>query len=541
MMSAAHTINVVGAFDHQEDTTYFPTFYPTITSIPSPSPTVSTMPTSSAYPSSAQPTQKPVVPVTRQPRPESPEPTPSPEDSQDFPTPAPTSKGTERPNFVVQMIASPHTSSSGTMGTMTESILDSPYVESYQSNMVPNSGASNQVSQDSLGFLSFHNQVYGHTVDATESPMHYKEAFIGISSSTSSISELIVPVTGDATISPKRPDLNFGLNSMLALDGADAHEQFDILLKFDFSIVDETFKIKSATLKMFATQDCPFGGNYYSTTSINSNWEPPSISWNTAPKSLALLDSLGGVAADNWYSVDVMYLFNLRLSTYATIRVESTTIGRCMFASMENKSTNAPYIVIEMEKPQSQIIGMSSSLNDESVPVPMQQLLPMTSGEFAMVRASADSTIDAIRVNEKLGALPSLHISLSVSPRQVLESLIQFDLAEFQRHKPKSAMILLFPEMACHSAGRIAVTNMQKRWSEKEMNWANSPETEFVVGTFGSVKAGHWYGFNVLKALEWAHGKGLESITFRLLSDGDYLCQFSSIDSGRAPKLVASF
>ena len=364
MMSAAHTINVVGAFDHLEDATYVPTFYPTFTRMPSPSPTVSTMPTSSSNPSTAptvlstvEPTQPPVR-VTRQPRPETPEPTPSPEDSRDFPTPAPTFQGSEKPNFVVQMIASPLTSSSN-MGTMTESIQDSPYVESYGLNLVPNLETSNQVSQNSLGSLSFHNQIYGNTVEATESPMHYEEAFIGMSSSSSSISELIIPVTEDATISPKRPDLTFGLNSMLALDGADAHEQFDILLKFDFSVMDDTSKIKSATLKMFATQDCPYGGSYYSTTSINSNWESSSVTWNTAPKSLALLDSLGGVSGDHWYSVDVMSLFNLRLSSYATIRVESKTMGRCMFASMENKSTNAPYIVIKMEGPQSQIVGMS--------------------------------------------------------------------------------------------------------------------------------------------------------------------------------------
>jgi hypothetical protein len=346
-------------------------------------------------------------------------------------------------------------------------------------------------------------------------------------------------VSADTTVSPERPDLNFGANSMLALDGGDTLEQFDILLKFDVSIVDQSSTIKSATLKIYATEGCPFGGNYYSTTSLNSDWDSSSITWNNAPKSLGLLDSLGSVSADNWYSVDMKPLFNLRTSTYVTVRAESTTTGRCMFASMEHQSNNAPYIILEVEESQIEIVGMSGSLNNE--PPMSMEFLPIASGEFDMIRASADTTIDAIRVNEKLGALPSLHISLTVNPRQVFESLIYFDLTEFQQHKPQSAMLVLFPEMTCHSAGKFTAVDMSE-WSENEMDWSNAPPaSEFEIGTFGSIEEGHWYGFNVVKALEWAGEKQMKSITFRLKSDGDYSCQYSSIQSGRAPKLFASF
>ena len=484
-----------------------------------------------------RPSREPTRPprATRLPRPNTPKPT----DEATVTTPSPTSahfEMTQRPNYVVTLIATPDTSS---IETMSES-KSSQFNEAYGFGTVPIVNTNQQVSQDSEGSqYSVYDQIYTEKISATESPLPFEDVFFG--GSSASISELIIPVSADATVSPKRPDLNFGLNSMLALDGGDAFEQFDILLKFDVSIVDKTFKIKSATLKIYATEGCPFGGSYYSTTSFNSDWDSSSITWNNAPKSLALLDSLEGISADHWYNIDVMPVFNLRSPNYVTIRVESKTMGRCMFASMEQLSGNAPYILLETERQGNQVVSMSGSItNDSQLPIPMQ-FLPLSSGEFSMIRASADCTIDAIRVNEKLGALPSLHISLSISPRQIFESLILFDLAEFQQHKPKSAMLTLFPEMRCHSAGRIALTGSSDEWSDKEMNWANAPESEFVIGTFGSIQAGHWHGFNVLKALEWAHERKMESITFRLSSDGDYSCQYSSIQSGRAPKLIASF
>lgn len=543
-MSAVHSINVVESFEDEDNSTSIPeddyqdddntTSIPTFTSSPS-SPT-------------AKPTRRP--PATRRPRPDTtpPEPTPVPIEpttplpsSGGFPTFAPTIVPSQKPNYVVSMIAIPETA--GNIDTMSESTQDSPFNKVYGFGMVPSLNEDSQSSQDSQGsqYLSLYSQDYAQTVQpVTEAPLlPFSEAFFG--SSSMSTSELIIPVSADATVSPKRPDLNFGLNSMLALDGGNTFEQFDILLKFDVSIVDEASKIKSATLNIYAAEDCPFGGAYYSATSFNSDWTASDITWNTAPKSLALLDSLGSVSAHQWYHVDVTSMFNLRLSTYVTIRVESSTMGRCMFASMEHESSNAPYIVLNVESSESQIVGMSGSIgNDAPAPVQME-FLPIESGEYAIVRASSDATIDAIRVNEKLGLLPSLHISLSIEPRQIFESLIHFDITEFQQYKPKAAMLVLFPEMKCHSAGKIAVTGTNIEDSEKEITWANAPGSELVIGTFGAVEAGYWYGFNVLKALEWARGKKMGAITFRISSDGDYSCQYSSIQSGRAPKLLASF
>lgn len=539
-MSAVHSINVVEAFqdekhqDDDQDEGNEPTSLPTMSS------------------SSSSPTYEPTkaTPATRKPRPED---TPSPTEAitsapveptsapQGFPTFAPSSSPSQRPNFVVTMIANPETSD--IIQTMSESLQDSPFNPIYGFGMVPNLGGPNQqVSQGSQGsgYLNLYGQESAQTVPATEAPSQsFEDVFFGPSSV--SVSEMIIPVSADATVSPKRPDLNFGLNSMLALDGGDAFEQFDILLKFDVSVIDDASTIKGAKLMIYAADDCPSGGSYYSTTSFNSDWDASEITWNTAPKSLALLDSLDSVAAEQWYSVDIMRLFKLRFETYVTIRVELRTTGRCMFASMEHKSTNAPYIELKIEQSESQIVSMSGSLNNDP-PAPLQMdLLPIQSGDFGMVRASADATIDAIRVDDKLGASPSLHISLSISPRHIIESLIRFDLLEFQQQKPASAMLVLFPEINCHSAGRIAVTGSNQKWSESDMNWSNAPATELVIGTFGTIEAGHWYGFNVLKALEWAHVRMMDSITFRLSSDGDYSCQYSSIQSGRAPKLVASF
>ncbi|KAL3800792.1 hypothetical protein HJC23_001629 [Cyclotella cryptica] len=507
-------------------------------------------------------TLSPVV-ATRKPRPESVAPvvansfpfditarTPSTASPTFVPTPVPTYSASSQspsvyesrpPNFVVTMVANPTTTS---METMMESAQASKFNEAYGYGMVPQMATFDQPENQS--YISLYSQEYDQASlsAATQAPlMQSAEEFF--TSFTTTITELIIPVSADATVSPERPDLNFGTNSMLALDGDNTAEQFDILLKFDVSLVDQDSTIKSASLKMYALEDCPVGGIFYSTTSFNSNWASSSVTWNTAPGSVDLLDSLGAVFSDQWYSVDVTPLFNTKsLSDVVTIRVDSTTAGRCMYASMENQSGNAPNIVLEVEqKPQTQIVGMSGSLNDDP---PMninlaRPMMPIVAGEFAMVRASSDATVDAVRVNEKLGTLPSLHISVSRNPRQIFDSLICFNLAEFQKQLPKSAMLVLFSEQRCLSAGKIAATGMSETWSETDMTWTYAPYSEFDVGTFGAIEAGHWYAFNVLEALEWAYHSGKAAITFRLSSDGDHSCQYSSIQSGRAPKLIASF
>jgi len=430
------------------------------------------------------------------------------------------------------------------METMTESVQASKFNEAYGYGMVPQMATFDPPETQS--YISLYSQEYGQTTlsTATQTPlMQSAEEFF--TSFTTSVTELIIPVSADATISPERPDLNFGSNSMLALDGDYAAEQFDILLKFDVSLVDQGSTIKSAYLKMYALEDCPLGGMFYSTTGFNSNWVSSSVTWNIAPGVVDLLDSLGAVSADQWYSVDITPLFNTEsLSDVVTIRVDSTTAGRCMYASMEHQSGHAPNIVLEVEqKPQTQIVGMSGSLQDDP-PVHIslaEPMMPIVAGEFAMVRASSDATVDAVRVNEKLGSLPSLHISLSRNPRQIFDSLICFNLADFQKQLPKSAMLVLFSEKQCLSAGKIAATGMNEIWSEADMSWTYAPFSELDVGTFGAIEAGHWYAFNVLEALEWAYHSGKASITFRLSSDGDHSCQYSSIQSGRSPKLIASF
>lgn len=75
-------------------------------------------------------------------------------------------------------------------------------------------------------------------------------------------------------------------------------------------------------------------------------------------------------------------------------------------------------------------------------------------------------------------------------------------------------MLVLFPEMNYHSAGKIAVTDVDEIWSKKDMTWTHAPYSAVDVGTFGFIEAGHWLGFNVLKAMEWAHLSGKNPLHF---------------------------
>ena len=97
------------------------------------------------------------------------------------------------------------------------------------------------------------------------------------------ISELILPVISDATLSQNRPDANFGTNTALAVDGAggdSSGERFDSLLKFDVSMIDPSRDSQSAVLRIYALSD-RLGGTF--TTTVDSDWDQEDVTWDTVP------------------------------------------------------------------------------------------------------------------------------------------------------------------------------------------------------------------------------------------------------------------
>lgn len=103
--------------------------------------------------------------------------------------------------------------------------------------------------------------------------------------------------------------------------------------------------------------------------------------------------------------------------------------------------------------------------------------------------------------------------------------------------------------MNCVStAGTFVTTAQNKDWSEKEISWSNAPAYEenshpaggSMIGPYGAIDADRWYGFSVTQAVSEALDDKQDAVSFRVsVSDGE--CEYSSIQSGRDPKLMVTF
>jgi hypothetical protein len=367
------------------------------------------------------------------------------------------------------------------------------------------------------------------------------------------ISEVILPIAEDATVSLTRPDLNFGANSALAVDGGTSSsdieqddglgERFDSLLKFDTGMIDNSRPLESAVLRIYALSDCPSGGTFVTTT--DSSWDQESVTWDNSPVADGYeIGTVASVQGKTWYELDMMPAlgWNDSISAFSSgqnvisIRISSSTNGRCMYSSMEGGQAKAPYMSVRY--------GQSNAIQEMSTVL----VEPPVTGQFLLLRSTGDSSLDASNPGARLGYEPTLKVAFDMSSRGISDVVIRFDLAELGGVVPVSAVLSLYAEMDCPSAGTITTTEGDSLWSEGNVSWLTAPAYQrnvegggFNVGTFGQVSSNKWYGFDVVNAVKQASTEGKSVVTFRISTATDGECRYSSRESGRDPKLMVAF
>jgi hypothetical protein len=157
---------------------------------------------------------------------------------------------------------------------------------------------------------------------------------------TSALSDILIfTPSDDATVKSNSPDINYGLASELQADNT-PYDNF--LIKFEVSGVNDR-TVLSAKLRLYNVNDSDQGGDLYYVA--DNSWAENSVTWNTAPLvSSTLLASLGPVAKDTWYEVDLSSLV-IRDGTY-TIRVSTTSNDGADFASKEGETGVAPQLIV---------------------------------------------------------------------------------------------------------------------------------------------------------------------------------------------------
>ena len=405
-----------------------------------------------------------------------------------------------------------------------------------------------------------------------------------------SLSEIILPAIADATISDLRPNNNFGSHSAIVVDGGDYStsasydsydgERFDSILKFDTSLLDYQTRntIESVALKLYAMGGCDSGGSIYATDD-NLWWDEQLVTWNSAPPIFGnVIGTLGSIVSGQWYSVDVSSMVNGWgkgfSSSSITLRMQSSSSSRCLYSSVEYGDATAPRLVVKYgpDVQQSHVIAQNEAVfatpyQDPSISTmeeattmmtPTQELIPVA-GNFILLIATDDATIDAFSSsnsnsndnNEHFGNSPTLSIMQDVESRTIQDCIIRFDLAQMHYKVPRSALLTLFTESDCDSAGTFKTVGGEENeesdttigdWSEGKVTWSTAPTIIYnEIGTFGAVTSGQWYGFSVVDALNEAVQSKRDSITFRLSSGNRKSCSFASIQSGLPPKLLVAF
>jgi hypothetical protein len=189
------------------------------------------------------------------------------------------------------------------------------------------------------------------------------------------------------------------------------------------------------------------------------------------------------------------------------------------------------------------VVERTESYQEQVTP----SLPPPVIGDFILLKATDDATVVGSNPSRNFGNEPNLLTTFDPDTRDILDSLIRFDLTELVSTPARTAVLSMYSETDCLSAGMFTTTSGNVDWTEDQVTWASAPMYEpgtrdgTSLGVFGAVQANAWNAFNVVSAINDAVKLGKSSVTFRISSGNLNPCQFTSRNGGRAPKLMVAF
>lgn len=146
----------------------------------------------------------------------------------------------------------------------------------------------------------------------------------------------------DSSIKKDNPDVSLGSASYLKID-ADSGT-FHALIRFDLKGHDFSRAVESASLRLKAASNCPFGG--YVERTVHSNWNENTVTWANAPggdgEEVARFQSIN---TGYWYSVDVTSALHHDKS-HLSLRLFPISTNECLFLSKDHASGEGPELYI---------------------------------------------------------------------------------------------------------------------------------------------------------------------------------------------------
>ena len=148
--------------------------------------------------------------------------------------------------------------------------------------------------------------------------------------------------TDDTYIQASSPDATAGSTTTIQVDNSPVK---NMLLKFTVSGLGGR-PVQSAKLRLYCTDPSPVGGDFH--TTVTNNWSQGAATWNNAPAANpATVASLGSVAANTWYEVDLNPIVSG--DGVVSLRVTSASSDGANYTSNEGTAGFRPQLVVAYE------------------------------------------------------------------------------------------------------------------------------------------------------------------------------------------------
>jgi hypothetical protein len=179
---------------------------------------------------------------------------------------------------------------------------------------------------------------YRYHVVAQDLAGNLSGASTSVAGSPSSASGVLVfAPTGDTFVRSDTPSTNYGASTVLEVDNSPVQH---ILLRFSVAGVG-TRRVLSAKVRLHVIDPSTHGGNFHSAP---GSWSEGTVTWSNAPVASTFLGSIGSVAPNNWYEVDVTPA--VTGDGEVSLRASSPVTDGADYASKEGNAGLAPQLVV---------------------------------------------------------------------------------------------------------------------------------------------------------------------------------------------------
>jgi hypothetical protein len=273
--------------------------------------------------------------------------------------------------------------------------------------------------------------------------------------------------SADAWVVADQPSANFGATTNLKVDGSPVQQTY---MRFDVAGTGGR-AVTSAQLRVYVSNPSSRGGDFHRVTGA---WSEGSLTYGTRPAfDSAIVASLGAVATDNWYSVDVTSL--VKGDGQVNLVSTSSIADGADYVSREGPTSLRPELVV--------------TLGDSSpTPTPTQTAAPAT----MTFTPSQDATLRSGRPTTNYGGATNLE----VDNNELKRFLMSFDVSGIAGRRVTSARLQLYAVDGSPVGGDLH--RVAADWKESTVTWNNAPAFDAAtLASLGPVAVGNWYEVDV--------------------------------------------